>query len=154
MKYYIFCISLMIALACTKPDPTGHDFPYIQRPDLQSQALTLENVYAEIMKNDIKFSEIVLRQCILETGWLKSYNCLHRNNLFGMTGATPTKDNPNGYATYDQWQHSVRAYKRWQRHMYGDSDLDYYLFLESIGYATSPEYIKKLKSIKIVVVCQ
>lgn len=120
--------------------------------DVRSNKLTLENVYDEIMENEIKFSEIVLRQCIIETGWLTSYNCLERHNLFGMTGGVKDSNNVHGYKVFDHWTKSVHDYKEWQERNYGDSDLEYYSFLESIGYAESTEYISKLKSIKLIIV--
>jgi len=92
---------------------------------------TIENVYSEIMKADIKFSEIVLRQAILETGHFTSYNCLERNNLFGMTGGVKDSNNIHGYKVFDHWTKSVHDYKEWQDRNYGDSDLEYYSFLES-----------------------
>lgn len=115
---------------------------------------TIENVYSEIMKADIKFSEIVLRQCLLETGYFTSYNCTVRNNLFGMKGGTKDSNNVHGYKVFEHWTKSVHDYKDWQERNYGDSDLEYYSFLESIGYAESTEYISKLKSIKLIIVKQ
>lgn len=118
----------------------------------ESQKLNAENVYQELMRNDVKFADIVLRQACLESGWFTSYNCLERNNLFGMKGGKKSPGNPNGYAIYDNWKYSVRAYKRWQRRMYGDSNENYYSFLERIGYAESSEYIDKLKKINIIII--
>jgi flagellum-specific peptidoglycan hydrolase FlgJ len=69
-----------------------------------------------------------------------------------MKGGEVTESNPNGYAIYKNWKHSCRAYCRWQRHWYGDSTQDYYQFLSNIGYAESPTYIDKLKSIKLIIV--
>jgi len=124
----------------------------LEKIDFSKFQLTLENVYAEIMANEIKFSEIVLRQVIIETGWLTSYNCLERHNLFGMKGGVTSSINENGYACYKNWMQSIEAYSSWQERNYGDSDLEYYSFLESIGYAESTEYISKLKSIKLIIV--
>ena len=120
--------------------------------DVRSNELTLENVYAEIMANEIKFSEIVLRQCCLESGWFTSYNCTERNNLIGMTGGVKDSNNVHGYKIFDTWQDCIKDYKKWQERNYGDSDLNYYEFLEAIGYAESTEYISKLKSIKLIIV--
>lgn len=152
MKYYIFCICLMIALAC-KPEPLTPTCNRIEfNPDLESVRLNPQNVYQYLMDIGVKYADIVLRQSFLETGWYTSHNCLERNNLFGMKGGKKTEDNPNGYATYENWHQSIRAYKTWQRHKYGDSDTNYYDFLEHSGYAESPTYIEKLKSFKIIIV--
>jgi hypothetical protein len=142
---------------CTTPQPNlQSSISHIQKDTLQYcyYECTLENVYSEIMKADIKFSEIVLRQAILETGYFTSYNCTKRNNLFGMTGGEKNEYNTHGYKVFDHWTKSVHDYKDWQERNYGDSDLEYYSFLESIGYAESTEYISKLKSIKLIIVKQ
>jgi len=116
---------------------------------------TIENVYSEIMKADIKFSEIVLRQACWETGWFTSYNCLKRNNLFGYKTGTKTKDNPHGYTIYNHWVESVKDYKGYQeRNMPTDCN-DYYEYLQYSGYAKDGEqYVKSLKSLNIVIVKQ
>ena len=120
--------------------------------EIKNDTLSKENVFSEILKNEIRFSDIVLRQAILETGHFKSHNCLHRNNLFGMKGGENTPDNPEGYKIYDSWQESVTAYKEWQDKRWSDHYSDYYIFLESVCYAESPDYINKLKSIPLIIV--
>jgi len=152
MKYYIFCICLMIALAY-KPEPLTPTCNRIELElDYESLRLTPQNVYQYLMDIGVKYADIVLRQSFLETGWYTSHNCLTRSNLFGMKGGEKNQDNPNGYMIYKDWKHSCRGYLRWQRRFYGDSTQDYYEFLEGIGYAESPTYIDKLKSIKLIVV--
>jgi len=116
-----------------------------------SNELTKENVYAEIMRCDVKFSEIVLRQALLETGHFTSHNCLRRNNLFGMTGGNKDSDNVHGYKIYGHWRESVMDYKEWQAKRITDDCSNYYLFLTQWKYAESPEYENKLKSIDIKV---
>jgi hypothetical protein len=114
-----------------------------------SNELTKENVYAEIMRVDIKFSEIVLRQVLLETGHFTSHNCLKRNNLLGMKGGVKDSSNVYGYKIYDHWRHSIQAYKIWQSERITEDCADYYDFLSQWKYAESPEYENKLKSIDI-----
>lgn len=154
MRFYVLftiIFSLLIVSQCEQSKPKIHraykenHLPYFLHP-------SLELVYSEIMNNGILFSEIVLRQAIIETGWFTSYNCRVRKNLFGMKGGQKTEDNPNGYAIYSTWQESVKAYKEWQDRNYTERFENYYEFLEFIGYAESTEYIRKLKSINLVVV--
>lgn len=121
-------------------------------PFAPEYVLNKENVYREIMRNDIKFSDIVLRQSIIESGWYKSHNCLVRNNLFGMTGGNKTNDNIHGYAIYPNWMESVKAYKRWQEKRLTPYWTDYYQFLIDWSYAESTEYVNKLKSINLIIV--
>ena len=48
-------------------------------------ALTIPNLYREIIRNGIRHPKIVLAQAILETGWFRSPLCRNRHNLFGLT---------------------------------------------------------------------
>lgn len=103
--------------------------------------LTLENVYKELIRKEIQHPEIVIRQVIAETQWLKCRNCSKQfGNLFGFT----TK---NGYLKFDNWVASVTYYKQWQDAYYKGGD--YYQFLHRIGYATAPNYIRLLKQIRL-----
>lgn len=123
-------------------------------PFAPEYVLNCENVYREIMRNDIKFSDIVLRQVILETGWFKSHNCLVRQNLVGMTGGIKNDSNEHGYAIYSNWMQSIKAYSKWQKQRLNDSVTNYFQFLRDWNYAESPDYERKLKSINLVIVKQ
>lgn len=107
-----------------------------------SNDLTIQNLYLELVKQDVKHPEIVLRQSILETGWFKSYSCKKRHNLFGFWYK-------GKYKEFDTWKQSVTYYKKWQTKHYKNQDLNYYDFLVKRGYAADPNYISKLKSIKL-----
>ncbi len=100
---------------------------------------TVDQVRQEIDRQGIKHPEIVLAQSILETGWYKSHGCTHRKNLFGFYWK-------GSYKQWDTWQESVAYYADWQRRHYTGGD--YYKFLESVGYASDPKYIFKLKQLK------
>lgn len=153
--FAIWCITIMIALSCTKEqqEPTANRLESFL-PFAPNYVLNAENVYREIMRNDIKFSDVVLKQSLLETGHYTSYNCLERHNLFGMTGGTKTSDNIHGYAIYNNWMESVEAYKCWQEKRLTPHWDNYYTFLEDWNYAESEEYERKLKSIRLIIVKQ
>ena len=117
-----------------------------------TRTIGLDNlsVYAYLAINHVYERKIVLKQTILETGWYTSKNCRDRNNIFGMKGGKETPTNPEGYKIYPSWKHSVKAYKSWQERNFDPEYCgSYYDFLEHIGYATSPEYVEKLKGIKL-----
>ena len=103
--------------------------------------LTIKNLKQLLIEEGVQHHEIVLRQAILETGWFKCSSCsLNRNNIFGFYYKKK-------YITYENWQECVRYYKRWQdRHYKGG---DYYIFLKQVGFATNPQYVNLLKSVKI-----
>lgn len=101
--------------------------------------LTMDNVKAEIEMLGIQHSDIVLRQVVAETGWLKCKNCsLKFNNIFGFA-------TNNGYLKFEHWTEAVAYYKRWQDKYYKGGD--YYQFLIDIHYATGQNYINFLKSL-------
>lgn len=68
-------------------------------------ALTIPNLYQEIIRNGIRHPKIVLAQAILETGWFRSPLCRNRHNLFGLTNPQTGK-----YYEFNHWTESVRAY--------------------------------------------
>ena len=44
---------------------------------------TIESLRERLNESEVQHKDIVLRQAILETGWLTSYSCKKRHNLFG-----------------------------------------------------------------------
>ena len=97
--------------------------------------LTIPNLYEEIRKNDLKYPKVVLAQAILETGWFRSPACRNRNNLFGLTNPRTGK-----YYEFDHWTDSVRAY--YDKVQYRFKGGNYLLWLQKIGYAEDPEYVR------------
>jgi len=102
-----------------------------------SAPLVVSDVAKEIAKHEIKYPKIVLAQALHETGNFKCTDCcLDRNNLFGFRYKKK-------YLVFDNWKESVAYYSRWQKRHYKGGD--YFTFLKDVGYATDPEYIKRLK---------
>ena len=104
-----------------------------------TQALNEVRDYIED-STDIKHADIVLRQSVLETGRYTSYSCKVRHNLFGFRYN-------HKYLVFSNWKQAVKYYERWQKRKYKGGD--YYQFLKDVGYATDPEYTKKLKRIRL-----
>ena len=100
--------------------------------------LTMQNVINELKDNDVQHIDIVLRQVIWETGYLKSKRAVKDHNLFGFqTG--------KGGIKFDKWQDSVKYYKKWQDRKYKGGD--YYIFLNKVGYAEDTSYTDKLQTL-------
>ena len=98
----------------------------------------VDSVELLLIKHGVQHPDIVLRQVILETGWLGSYNTKVRNNIMGWYYK-------GSYKTFRSWEHCVVYCKNWQtKHYHGG---DYYEFLEEIGYAEDKLYVSKLKNI-------
>lgn len=90
---------------------------------------------------NVHHPDIVYAQARLETGNFKSDLCINGNNLFGLYNSKEGK-----YYKYDHWFESILDYVNYIQYKY-KPDTDYYDFLESIGYAEDPCYIRKLKTI-------
>ncbi len=103
--------------------------------------LTPQNVEYWCNEAGVHHKEIVTKQAILETGWFRSYNCRKRNNLFGLWDSRKHK-----YFEFDHWIQSIEGYKNMIQYKYQGGD--YYLFLDSIGYAEAENYISTLKKIR------
>lgn len=101
---------------------------------------TKDSVYNYLVKIGAKHPETVLKQAILETGHFKSYTCRVRKNLFGLTLN-------HKLVVFNNWKESCDKYLKWVQYKYKGGD--YHDFLYELGYATDPDYIKKLNSIKI-----
>lgn len=99
----------------------------------------IDSLFDYICEMKIEHPEIVFKQAMLETGWLKSPYLVNKNNFFGFRGQQ--------YLTFKSWKESVDYYKKWQQKRYTNSNEDYYKFLIRIKYATSNTYIQNLKKI-------
>lgn len=112
--------------------PTNTDFTHLDDPE--------NHLYVVLLYYEIQYPEIVYTQAILETGYFTSRICKEYNNLFGLYNSA-TQD----YYRFNHWSESVVAYKNYIQYKYKGGC--YYEFLENIGYAEDPNYIKKLKRI-------
>jgi hypothetical protein len=108
---------------------------YLHEEDFDT--LSLQNVYHYLNWLGVDSIDIVMRQCILETGWLRH---IPNNNLFGFSYGGQTID-------FDNWKQSCMYYYCWQKRKYKGGC--YYDFITKIGYASDPDYIKKLKGIDL-----
>lgn len=103
-------------------------------------ALTIPNLYQEIIRNGIRHPKIVLAQAILETGWFRSPLCRNRHNLFGLTNPKTGK-----YYEFNHWTESVQAYYTKVQYKYTGGS--YLLWLHKIGYAEDPRYVREVMKV-------
>jgi flagellum-specific peptidoglycan hydrolase FlgJ len=107
-------------------------------------------IYKYLNQIGIKNAEIVMAQCLVETGHLTSNIFKENNNLFGMKEAkqrrTTALGTKNGHAYYKHWHDSVIDYWYYQRAYYNGVE-DYYIFLSRMGYAANQGYIDKVKMV-------
>lgn len=138
----IFSIGIRTGILIKECNPAHvyHTDTVFITPESISDTLNLKNVHTYVKSLGIEYDTIVMKQVVQETGWLKSSNCLKKNNLFGFT----TSD---GVMRFKNWKESVRYYANWQIRKYTNGD--YYKFLVNVNYAKDPDYINTLKSIEL-----
>jgi len=138
-KTLLLIVFIHLNPTCIFSGPNKHTDPSAEYPPF---TLTVKNLKIALENAGVQHADIVLRQAILETGWFKCTNCsLSRNNIFGFWYKKK-------YIQFDDWKDCVAYYKRWQDRHYSGGD--YYVFLKKVGYATDPNYVKRLKSIKVI----
>lgn len=141
----VWLVALTIAIHKVREEP----------PEIQEIAIVHEQ-YNDFFKDEkvnteimsaaceyygIKYPNIVTAQAILESGNFKSKVFKEYNNPFGLYNSRE-KD----YFRFNHWTDAILAYQKYIEYRYKGGD--YYLFLDSIGYAEDPNYIRKVKAIE------
>ncbi len=109
-----------------------------------SRGLLMDSVFNYICLSKIVHKDIVMKQVIWETGWLKGEFLMSRNNLFGFRHKE--------YLKFSNWKESVDYYEKWQAKYYTNPNENYFDFLVRIRYSNS-RYPGHLKSIKYSKTC-
>ena len=141
-----FGISIMILLSMCllyNPKTTEEELPIkLEQPEFfLANKPSVELVLIACEYYNIKHSDIVVSQAILETGHFRSEKCIKDNNLFGLYNSKKKE-----FYKFNHWTESVKAYRDKVQYRYKEGD--YCQWLERIGYAEDPEYIKKVNNIK------
>jgi flagellum-specific peptidoglycan hydrolase FlgJ len=117
--------------------------PLITAESFEKLELNAFNLKLAMKFYGVHHEEIVLKQAILETGNFKSRLCVQDHNLFGLYNSKQGR-----MFSFKHWSYSVKAYKTMIQYKYKEGE-DYYYFLKRIGYAEDPDYIVKLKKLKV-----
>jgi len=112
---------------------------------------SLDNLKSEIIKQGIKYPNIVLAQATWESGHFKSDVFKENNNLFGMKQPKQRKTVATGtnreHATYNNWVDSVKDYKLMQDELgYSSLNVDGYYKKLDTDYCPGCNYSKNIKS--------
>ncbi len=125
------------------PEPQSEStFPTALRQG--SNPPLLDSIFKYICASQILHKDIVIKQVIWETGWLKGKFLMSKNNLFGFRAKQ--------YLSFSSWQESVDYYQNWQKTHYLDPTEDYYKFLVRMKFSNS-NYPAHLKSIRYTATC-
>ena len=150
-KRRLLVLLLMIAASSTEQYTTPNQYRVVTtHPSIDRNQLTLENVYYWIKKYNIKEPDIVLCQCVLETGYLK--HVYNKNNIFNFKYSKRYSvgigRNKSNHAEYSHWVDCVEEYYHWQNRRTIKKGENYYQFLVRYKYAEDPNYVKKLQMIR------
>lgn len=99
-------------------------------------------LYLALVHYNVKYPKIVLAQAKLESGNYTSYHCRKRNNFLGLYNSKRGE-----YFKFNHWTDCIQGYKDMIEYKLKDGE-DYYNFLVRIKYASSPDYINKVKQIE------
>lgn len=126
---------------------------------------SVEKLYEALIFVGIQNPEIVLKQCIIETGWFKSKAFILGQNPFGMHYSESRETTAMGWewadfydgeyhkvSIYNYWYDAVKDYKLWQDYWLNGKILDqqeYYQFLKELPYARNPHYVSIVKQVDL-----
>ena len=131
MKKYILLLLLLTGVLSTEAQ--------------RSNRTRLQGVYDSIKAAGIRHPDVVMAQCIQETGWLDCDRCcLSYNNLFGFYNKSKKcirfGSERECIAYYKKWQD--KRYDKWRNN---HPSQDYFHFLKTVGYATGDKYTAEVK---------
>lgn len=135
--------------------------PIIEQQQPDTNTLNQSNVLRYATKIGVKFPEVYLRQCIMESGHkfnssiAKQYNNIHGMHRPRVRQSTNIATSGR-YAKYESWKHCVQDYKYWQEYWQEEIDAintvdDYIKFLRKSGYIAGAckTYEKELLTVKL-----
>ena len=99
-------------------------------------------LYLALLHYEVKHPKKVLAQAKLESGNYTSYHCRKKNNFLGLYNSKKGE-----YFKFNHWTDCIQGYKNMIEYKLKDGE-DYYNFLVRIRYASSPDYINKVKQIE------
>ena len=99
-------------------------------------------LYLALVHYEVKYPKAVLAQAKLESGNYTSSHYRNRNNFLGLYNSRRKE-----YFKFNHWSECILAYKDMVEYKLREGE-DYYQFLDRIGYAENPNYIRLVKQIE------
>jgi hypothetical protein len=120
---------------------------------LNNEQCTKENVYIALKQLNIKHTDIVFAQILLESGHLKSRLVETNNNIIGMKHPrkreTTSLGSKKGYAVYDNWYSCLVDYGLYQQNIMKNKNMtrSQYMAYISKKYSENNAYKIRIKNI-------
>lgn len=109
---------------------------------LDANELNDSILYLALVHYEVKHPKAVLAQAKLESGNYTSSHCRNRNNFLGLYNSRRKE-----YFKFNHWSECILAYKDMVEYKLRAGE-DYYQFLDRIGYAENPNYVRLIKQIE------
>lgn len=122
--------------------PKQQDVEVYDTSFLNATELNDSILYLALVHYEVKHPKAVLAQAKLESGNYTSSHCRNRNNFLGLYNSRRKE-----YFKFNHWSECILAYKDMVEYKLKEGE-DYYQFLDRIGYAENPNYIKQVKQIE------
>ena len=122
--------------------PKQQDVEVYDTSFLNATELNDSILYLALVHYEVKHPKAVLAQAKLESGNYTSSHYRNRNNFLGLYNSRRKE-----YFKFNHWSECILAYKDMVEYKLREGE-DYYQFLDRIGYAENPNYIKQVKQIE------
>lgn len=142
-SFHSFCIGVITGLLIFAIMINNSEKSIIENKAVFSSfndTLCEANILYYLELYNVPHKEIVLKQCLLETGNFTSRLCIENNNLFGLK-----RFSTGEYFKFSHWSESIVMYKWTISYKYIDGC--YYEFLDNLPYAEDCLYTQKLKQL-------
>ena len=122
--------------------PKQQDIEVCDTSFLNANELNDSILYLALVHYEVKYPKAVLAQAKLESGNYTSSHYRNRNNFLGLYNSRRRE-----YFKFNHWSECILAYKDMVEYKLREGE-DYYQFLDRIGYAENPNYIRLVKQIE------
>lgn len=135
-------ILLILLLLFISPNISMINREYTHRDFTEITTLNDTILYYALLHYEVKHPTVVLAQAKLESANFQSSLFKRHNNFLGLYNSRKKE-----YFKFNHWTECILAYKTMVEYKLKE-DEDYYQFLDRIGYAENPDYVKIVKQIE------
>lgn len=149
--FIVVVLTIKVIKSCTEPDPVFADGTASSESRFIDSTTVADSVFTYIFLMRLEHPDIVMAQCIEESGNFSSPLFLHGHNCTGMRVPAQRPTLALGmlynHARFRSWKDCIADYAIWQSiYARGLSKDDYFAYLDRV-YAEKKGYSDRLKNI-------
>lgn len=149
--FIVVVLTIKVIKSCTEPDPVFADGTASSESRFIDSTTVADSVFTYIFLMRLEHPDIVMAQCIEESGNFSSPLFLHGHNCTGMRVPAQRPTLALGmlynHARFRSWKDCIADYAIWQSiYARGFSKDDYFAYLDRV-YAEKKGYSGRLKNI-------